>query len=85
MASNIGSSFIHSSSFIHLHSFIFIPQQQNRGRKREEINAEDSSWLVEFLERPGITYVTPGKNDQIYMGKSNGEKVFKQKSICFGL
>ena len=31
------------------------------------------------LECPDITYVTPGKNNQMHIGKCNDEKVFKQR------
>ena len=46
-----------------------LPQQNNRGRKRQEITDDERFWLNEFLGRPDITYATPGKNDQVYMGK----------------
>ena len=48
------------------------PQQNNRERKRQELNKEEQSWLSEFLSQPDITYITPGKKDQIYMGKVDG-------------
>ena len=56
-----------------------VPQQNNRGRKRQELTEEEHSWLNEFLSQPDIAYVTPGKKDQIYMGKVDGQKMFRQK------
>ena len=41
-------------------------QQQNRGRKREELNDEESSWLVEFLELLDITCDTRQVRPNIY-------------------
>ena len=55
------------------------PQQNNRGQKRQKITEEEQSWLSEFLSQPDITYVTPGKKDKIYMGKVDGQKMFRQK------
>ena len=55
------------------------PRRNNRGRKRQEITEEELSWLSEFLSQPDITYVTPGKKDQIYMRKLDGQKMFRQK------
>ena len=55
------------------------PQQNNRGWKRQEVTEEKQSWLSEILSQPDITYVTPGKKDQICMGKINGQKMLRQK------
>ena len=40
-----------------------VPQSENRGRPKLELNKEEKSWLTDFLGRPDITYVTPGKRD----------------------
>ena len=50
-----------------------------RGRKKNELDEQESDWLEEFFNRSDVTYTTPGKKDQIYIGKVDGEKVFKQK------
>ena len=55
------------------------PQQNNQGWKRQELTEEEQSWLKKFLSQPDITYVTPGKNNQIYTGKVDGQKMFRQK------
>ena len=55
-----------------------MPQQNNRGRPKSILDA-DKSWLIDFLDRPDITYTMPGKRDQVYMGKVNGKKVYETK------
>ena len=40
---------------------------------------QERSWLIDFLDRQGITYTTPGKWDWVYMGKINGKKVYETK------
>ena len=61
-----------------------LPQQDNRGRPKQILDADEKSWLIDFLDCPDITYIMPGKRDQIYMGKVNGKKCMKQRSTCFG-
>ena len=45
----------------------------------KELNEEEKQWLVEFVSRADLTYTNPGQKDNVYIGKVNGEKVFKQK------
>ena len=40
-------------------------------------NQEDS--LLEMLERPDMTYTNPGRKDNIYIGKIDGERCYVQK------
>ena len=40
---------------------------------------QERSWLIDFLDRQGITYTTPGKWDWVCMGKINGKKVYETK------
>ena len=58
-----------------------LPQhlQSNRGRTKQDLDADEKSWLIDFLDRQGIMYTTPGKRHQVYMGKINGEKVYETK------
>ena len=56
-----------------------LPQQNNRGRPKQILDADEKSWLIDFLDRPDITYTMPGKRDQVYMGKVNGKKVYETK------
>ena len=52
---------------------------QNRGRKKQELNEDEIAWLTEFLDRPDVSLITPGKNDHVYVGKVDGKKQFLQK------
>ena len=52
---------------------------QNRGRKKQELNEDEIAWLTEFLDRPVVSLITPGKNDHVYVGKVDGKKQFLQK------
>ena len=58
-----------------------LPQhsQSNRGRPKQDLDADEKSWLIDFLDRQDITYTTPGKRDQVYMGKINSKKVYEIK------
>ena len=49
-----------------------LSQQNNRGQPKQILDADEKSWLIDFLDRPDITYTMPGKRDQVYMGKVNG-------------
>ena len=50
-----------------------------RGKKKDELIDEELEWLKEFLDRPDISYMNPGKKDHVYVGKKNGVKVYEQK------
>ena len=49
------------------------------GRPRKDLNKEEKDWLIEFLSRADLTYTNPERNDNVYIGKVDGEKVFRQK------
>ena len=46
------------------------------GRPVNELSADKISWLLEFMERPDVTYTNPGRKDQRYIGKENGKSKF---------
>ena len=46
------------------------------GRPENALSDEEQTWLSKFLDRPDITYINPGKNNQPYAGKENGKSVF---------
>ena len=58
-----------------------LPQysQSNSGWSKQDLDADEKSWLIDFLDRRGIMYTTPGKRDQVYMGKINDKKVYETK------
>ena len=70
-----------ASSFAKKFQLRILPQhsQSNRGRPKQDLDADEKSWLIDFLDRQDITYTTPGKRDQVYMGKINGKKVYEIK------
>lgn len=56
-------------------------QYDNRispGRPKNELSEEEREWLESFFERPDITYTTPGRKDQRYLGKKDGESQYTQ-------
>ena len=52
---------------------------QKVGRKKNELTEQENQWLVEFLNRPDISYTTPGRRDNVYRGKLDKVKKFGQK------
>ena len=49
------------------------------GRKEKELSEEQKDWLIDYLERPEMTYTNPGRKDNVYIGKTNGLKQYVQK------
>ena len=41
-----------------------ISQTNNRGRPKQ-LETVEKSWLLDFSDRPNITYTTPGKRNQV--------------------
>ena len=58
-----------------------LPQhsQINRRRPKQDLDVDEKSWLIDCLDRQDFTYTTPGKRDQVYIGKINGKKVYETK------
>lgn len=50
----------------------------NGGRPKNLLSNEEKEWLENFFMRPDITYITPGKNQQKYIGKTDGESRYAQ-------
>ena len=46
------------------------------GRPVNELSADEIEWLLEFMERPNVTYTNPGRKDQQYIGKENRKSKF---------
>ena len=49
------------------------------GRPRKDFNEEEKQWLIEFLARADLTYTNPGRKDNVYIGKKDGERHYKQR------
>ena len=54
-------------------------QKKRPGPKRKGLTEEQIRWLVAVLDRPDISYMNPGKNDNVYIGKLDGTKQYEQK------
>ena len=48
-------------------------QLKNNRRPKIELSEDERLWLEQFFQRPDIAYIAPGKNQQKYLGKVNGE------------
>ena len=46
------------------------------GRPVNKLSADEIEWLLEFMERPDVTYTNAGRKDQRYIGKENGKSKF---------
>ena len=52
---------------------------QKAGRKKNSLSEEEIQWVIDFLNRADISYTTPGRRDNVYLGKVNKIKKFAQK------
>ena len=50
-----------------------------RGKKKDKLSDEELKSLKEFLDRPDISYMNPGRKDHVCIGKKDGVKVYEQK------
>lgn len=53
--------------------------QSRLGRPKNKLSKTELQWLDNFFERPDITYITPGRKEQKYLGRVNGEGNYAQK------
>ena len=53
---------------------IRIKMHENRGRPRKELSEEKKDWMIEFLSQSDMTYTNPGCQDNVYIGKVDGEQ-----------
>ena len=53
---------------------------------RPTVSHDMKDKVLSFLKEPDISYCIPGWKDIVYMGKdANGEKIFVENAICFGI
>ena len=55
------------------------PTQSKAGRPKNEWPESEKEWLTTFLDKPDITYVTPGRKHHRYVGKVAGKSQYVQK------
>ena len=58
---------------------IALIQKKRPGPTRKALTEEQIQLLVAALDRPDISYMHPGKNDNVYIGKVDGVKQYEQK------
>ena len=49
-------------------------RSKEQERKNKDLNEEQPEWLETFWNRSDITYMNPGRKDNVYVGKINGER-----------
>ena len=49
---------------------------ENRGRPRKELSEEKKDWMIEFLSQSDMAYINPGRQDNVYIGKVDGERKY---------
>ena len=49
------------------------PTQSKAGRPKNELTESGKEWVKNFLDKPDITYVTPGRKDHRYVEKVDGK------------
>ena len=52
---------------------------RKRGRKNRTLTKDQENFLLNVFERSDMTYTTPGRKDNVYIGKIDGEKTFVKK------
>ena len=55
------------------------PTQWKARRPKNELSDSEKEWLKNFLDKPDLTYVTPGRNDHLYVAKVDGKSQYVQK------
>ena len=55
------------------------PNQSKAGRPKKELTESEKEWLKNFLDKPDIIYVIPGRKDHRYVGKIDGKSQYVQK------
>ena len=48
-------------------------------RPKNELSDREKEWLKNFLDKPDLTYVIPGRNDHLYVAKVDGKSQYVQK------
>ena len=55
---------------------IRIQLKETRGRPRKNLSDDKKAWLIEVLGRSDLTYTNPGRADNVYIGKIDGERQY---------
>ena len=49
------------------------------GRPERNLIEEQKRWLRKALDHPYLSMINPGKKDNVYIGKVDGERRYEQK------
>ena len=55
---------------------IRIQLKETRGRPRKNLSDNKKAWLIEVLGRSDLTYTNPGRADNVYIRKIDGERQY---------
>ena len=58
---------------------LYLPERKKPGPKRTEINEVEAAWLTAFFSRGDVSYINPGRKDNVYIGKVDGKRQYAQK------
>ena len=53
-----------------------IKMHKNRGHPRKELSEKKKDWMIEFLNRSDMNYINPGRQDNVCIGKLDGERKY---------
>ena len=59
--------------------------QSKAGRPKNELTGSGKEWLKNVLDKPDITYVTPGRKDHRYVEKVDGKSQYVQIKVFYYL
>ena len=57
---------------------------ENVGRKKNALCEEELDRVIAFLNQPDISYKTPGRKENLYVGTFNKLKKFAQNDTFYG-
>ena len=56
---------------------------ETRGRKQMVLSEEENEWLPTLFNCPDVTYINPGRKENLYIGKENGIRgMFRNVTFC---
>lgn len=53
--------------------------KKKRVRKNKDLDDDQKKWIDSFLNWSDVTYMNPGRKDNLYVSKINDERKYKQK------
>ena len=53
-----------------------IKMHKIRGHPRKELSEKKKDWMIKFLNRSDMNYINPGRQDNVCIGKLDGEREY---------